>query len=89
MAFSKSARDQLKNKTVDEFITALLKDGWARDLESKRGAVLVFRKRTSPPRRVTIHYHPKKVYGWCKLLEGLLNDIGWSEEDMKRLKLIK
>jgi len=38
---------------------------------------------------VTIHCHPKKVYGWSKLLEALLTDIGWSEENMKQLKLIK
>lgn len=37
--------------------------------------------------RVSIHYHPKKTYG-AKMLQALLADIGWSEEDMKRLKLI-
>jgi predicted RNase H-like HicB family nuclease len=41
-----------------------------------------------PNSRVTIHYHPKKTYG-AKLLKGLLEDIGWSEEDMERLQLIK
>ena len=41
-----------------------------------------------PPRSVTIHYHPGKTYG-AKLLKGLLEDIGCSTADMKRLKLIK
>jgi len=38
-------------------------------------------------RRVSIHYHAKKNYG-AKTLQGLLTDIGWSEDDMRRLKLI-
>jgi len=47
MAFSKQTLDQLKNKTVDEIIAALRKDGWTQDFT--RGAVLVFRKDTNPP----------------------------------------
>ena len=39
-------------------------------------------------RRVSVHYHPRKTFG-PKLLQSLLNDIGWSEADMKRLKLVK
>jgi len=38
--------------------------------------------------RVSIHYHPKKTYG-AKMLQGLLGDIGWSESDLRKLKLIK
>jgi hypothetical protein len=35
-----------------------------------------------------IHYHPRKTYG-PKLLTALLNEIGWTEADMRRVKLIK
>jgi hypothetical protein len=39
-------------------------------------------------RRVQIHYHPQKTYG-PKLLKDILGDIGWSEQDMRKIKLIK
>lgn len=39
-------------------------------------------------RRVGIHYHPQKTYG-ANMLRALLNDIGWTPADMRRLKLIK
>lgn len=84
MKFSKQVWDQLKAKTCDNLIAALQKDGWTHD--ESRGAVQVYRH--GDGRRVTIHYHPKKSYR-PKLLAGLLADIGWSEQDMRRLKLIK
>lgn len=83
MSFQPNIWNQLKSITADEIISALKKDGWEQDITI--GAVQAFRKNT---KRVTIHYHPKKTYG-CKLLIGLLEDIGWSTEDFKRLKLIK
>jgi predicted RNA binding protein YcfA (HicA-like mRNA interferase family) len=45
----------------------------------------IYRK---PPNRVSIHYHPQKTYG-PKMLKGLLDDIGWTEAQMRKLKLIK
>ncbi len=83
MAFKKQEWDQLKNKTADHLVSALKKDGWKHDITS--GAVQVYIK---SPKRVTIHYHPKKTYQ-PKLLKALLADIGWTVADMKRLKLIK
>lgn len=84
MKFPPQIWSQLKNKTRDNLISALKKDGWKPD--EKRGAVQVWRH---PDRRkVTIHYHSKKTYG-PKLLKGLLEDTEWTEEDMRRLKLIK
>ena len=65
-------------------IAALEKDQWVRD-KYVQGAVLVFMKGQS---RVTVHFHPGKTYG-AKFLKGLLADIGWSVDDMRRLKLIK
>jgi len=87
MAYPANVWDQLKNLTPDEIIGALKKDGWRQDPTSK-GAILGFIKYGNPNQRITIHYHPKKTYG-PGLLKGLLIDIGWSDEDLKRLKLIK
>lgn len=84
MKFPKHIRDQLKNKSPEDLMSALEKDGATRD--TTRGAVLVYRY--SDGRRVTIHYHPGKTYG-IKLIEDLISDIGWMEEDLRRLKLIK
>jgi predicted RNA binding protein YcfA (HicA-like mRNA interferase family) len=87
MAYPPNVWNQLKNLTADELIRALEKDGWTRDPTS-RGAIQVFIKYGPSNKRVGIHYHPQKTYGPA-LLKGLLSDIGWSEEDLRRLKLIK
>ena len=85
MAFSASTWDQIKNKTADELISALKRDGFVLDPCCK-GAILIYVH--SDGRRIGIHYHPHKTYG-PKLLKGLLADIGWSDQDFRRLKLIK
>ena len=90
MAFPPNVWNQLKNLTADDLIGALLRDGWGKDPASK-GAIIGFIKKDQngkPINRITIHYHPKKTYG-PKLLAGLLDDIGWSNDDMHRLKLVK
>ena len=83
---------QLKARTAKEFIRALRKDGWVKEKQRRKGkAPLAFVKEFhngTVRRRVVIHYHPKKTYG-VRLLKGLIRDIGWSEDDLKRLKLIK
>ena len=84
MAFSKQVWDQLRNKSPKDLMSALEKDGAV--LDTTRGAVQVYRY--SNGERVTIHFHPGKTYG-PKLLKALIEDIGWSEKDMRRLKLIK
>ena len=84
MKYPKPAWDQLKNKSVDDLIAALVKDGWV--VDEIRGAEQVYRHPDG--RRVSLHYHPQKTYG-RKLLKSLLEDIGWTAEDMRRLKLIK
>ena len=84
MKYTKQTWDQLKNISADTLIRSLEKSGWVKDEGS--GNILVF---ISPDKkRVTIHYHPKKTYG-PKLLKSLLEDIGWSEKDLRKLKLIK
>ena len=86
MAFPKSVWDQLKNCTASELIHALKADGWQEDIT--RGATRAFLKSGGPKRRIVIHYHPQKTYG-LGLLRKLIDDIGWSQGDLKRLKLIK
>ena len=75
---------QLKNLTADDVKGALERDGWVRDV--KCGAQLVYLHRSG--RRVSIHYHPGKTYR-PKLLKALLEDIGWTINDLRRLKLIR
>lgn len=48
---------------------------------------LTFIRVGNPSKRIVIHDHPRKTYG-PKLLKALLADIGWSEADMRRVKLI-
>lgn len=87
MAFPPNVWSQLKNLTADEIITALERDGWSKDPSSK-GATLGYIKEGAFRQRIVIHYHPGKTYG-PGLLKGLLADIGWSLDDLRRLKLIK
>jgi len=84
-SFSQNAWRQLKNKTTGELVTALSKDGFklADEVRTER----IYRHPDS--RKVSIHYHrSSETYG-AGLLKALLKDTEWSEEDMRRLKLIK
>jgi len=84
LIFSKNVWNQLKNLTADKLIQALENDGAKKDETSGAEQIYHYPDR----RRVSIHFHPQKTYG-PKLLKALLSDIGWSEKDMRRLKLIK
>ena len=85
MKFSKNVWAQLKNKTADELISALEKDGFV--LDNKARTERIYRHPDS--RRVSIHYHTGNRGYQSGLLKALLEDIGWTENDMRRLKLIK
>ena len=89
MAFPPNVWNQVKNLTADDLIRALLRDGWQKD-PSGRDATIAFIKPQADGsrRRIVIHYHPRKTYG-AKLLTALIEDIGWQESDLRRLKLIK
>jgi predicted RNA binding protein YcfA (HicA-like mRNA interferase family) len=79
---------QIKSVTAQELINALRKDrqnGWEED--AVKGAEHVFLNKKNN-RRVSIHFQPGKTYG-PNLLKSLLEDIGWTDTDMRRLKLIK
>jgi predicted RNA binding protein YcfA (HicA-like mRNA interferase family) len=84
MKYPHQVWDQLKNISVDDLIRALEKSGWIRDEET--GNIYVYRHPDG--RRITIHPHPHKTYG-ANLLKALLEIIGWSETELKQLKLIK
>jgi len=84
MSFPAHVWKKIRNINADQLIHALEKDGWIRDVT--RGAELVYRHPDG--RHVSIHYHPNKTFG-PGLLKALLEDIGWMEDDIRRLKLIK
>jgi predicted RNA binding protein YcfA (HicA-like mRNA interferase family) len=88
MAFAPNVWNQLKNLKADELISALQRDGWVRDSSSKGAELGYIKDQGSDRKRIVIHYHPGKTYG-AKLLQALLADIGWTENDLQRLKLIK
>jgi predicted RNA binding protein YcfA (HicA-like mRNA interferase family) len=83
VAFAGNVWNQLKNLTAGDLAYALSRDGWT--LDTKGGSQHIYLK---SGRRVSVHIHPQKTFG-AKLLKALLEDTGWTEADMKRLKLIK
>lgn len=78
--------DQLKNKTADDLIQALEKDGAIWVNPQGGGSSRVFKLKTGF--KIAIHYHPQKTYGH-KMLSDLIKTTGWVERDLERLKLIK
>jgi predicted RNA binding protein YcfA (HicA-like mRNA interferase family) len=85
MSFPGHIWKQLKNKTADDLITALLRDGFVLDEKIRTERIY----RHADRRKVSIHYHKgSQTYG-AGLLKALLEDTEWSEEDMRRLKLLK
>ncbi len=84
MGFSKQIWDQIKNKSAKELISALKKDGAI--LDTTKGSAKVYLYPDG--KRIAIHYHPHKTYSPA-LLKALIEDIGWKEDDLRRLKLIK
>ena len=88
--WSKNARAQLRGLTKKKYINLLRKDpNW--DELKTRGAEAVFHNRNLPDpfNHVTIHYHPKETYHEWGLLSGLLEIICWTEEELKKKKVIK
>ena len=74
---------QLKNIISSELMSALERDNWIK--RASGGSATVYKKQG---RTVSMHSHSHKTYGERQLKE-LLDDIGWTEQDLRRLKLIK
>ena len=85
MKFSKNVWEQLRGKTANELISALLKDGFILDEKIRTERIY----RHPDGRRVSIHYHTGSTCYGRGLLKSLLEDTGWSENDMRRLKLFR
>jgi predicted RNA binding protein YcfA (HicA-like mRNA interferase family) len=89
MAWLKHIWDQLKNLTAQDLVNALDKQdsGWTR--VRIRGSRYIYHNPNRPPdsQDISIHFHPGKTYG-PKQLKDLLDTIGWTETDLRRLKLI-
>jgi predicted RNA binding protein YcfA (HicA-like mRNA interferase family) len=84
----KEVWDQLKNITSGEIMQALERDrvnGWYSD---ETGSSATVYRNDNQGKVVSIHNHPHKTFG-AKQLKELFKDIGWEEDDLKRLKLIK
>ncbi len=85
--FSKDVFDRLKNISKQEFIKALEKDGFTRDMESRQGAILVYWH--SDGRRVTVHWHPKTGFS-REQLKKMLTAVNWStRDDFVRVGIIR
>jgi len=82
--FPKLIWDQLKNLSADDLIASLSKDGWKPDTAA--GSQRIYKHPDG--RRASVHYHAGKTFG-PNLLKSLLDDIGWSVKDLRRLKLIR
>jgi predicted RNA binding protein YcfA (HicA-like mRNA interferase family) len=83
-----------KESHQDTVVDALKRDGWTQDPASK-DATITYIKRLEKPdesgsthKRIVIHYHAGQVCG-PRLIKGIIEDVGWTTEDLKRLKLVK
>lgn len=85
MSFPKNIWEQLKSIPTRKLIAALEKDGFVPDEQLRAERVY----RHPDGRHVSIHYHTGSKCYRPSLLKSLFKDIGWSEDDMRRLKLIK
>jgi predicted RNA binding protein YcfA (HicA-like mRNA interferase family) len=85
MKYPKNVWDQIKAITAKDLIIALEKDKWIKDTHCRQSFAYY---NPANKKRVTIHYHPGKTYG-PKTLRLLIDAIGWSVNDLKRLNLVK
>lgn len=85
MNFSDNVWKQIRNKSADKLVSALLKDGFILDTKVRTERIY----RHPDGRRISIHYHTGNTTYRPGLLKNLLDDTGWTEEDLRRLKLVK
>jgi predicted RNA binding protein YcfA (HicA-like mRNA interferase family) len=92
--YSKQIKDQIKSITKLELIKALHKDGFVlyKDRGGSSGSVMPFYKETNDPKNpivINIHFHHNQGRLIENILMGILDQTGWTEEDLIRLKLVK
>lgn len=73
-----------KNITARELKSALEREGFVQ--KKKKGGHLMFKHLDG--RRVILSYHSSGDTFPPKTLKSIIQDAGWTEEDLKRLKLI-
>lgn len=75
----------LRNTPVQELISALRKDGFSLECETRTGGRIY----SHPDGRITvIHYHHRSDTLTRKTLRSVLEAIRWTEDDLKRLGMI-
>jgi predicted RNA binding protein YcfA (HicA-like mRNA interferase family) len=75
---------QLRNLTARELISALIRDGFSFDRGDGSHQIYCHRDR----RRVTVIFHGGNSTFKRKTLKSMIDQTCWTEEDLKRLKLI-
>lgn len=75
---------QLRNLTARELISALVRDGFSYDRGDGSHQIFYHPDR----RRVTVMFHGGNSTFKRKTLKSMIEQTCWTEEDLKRLKLI-
>ncbi|MCL0053307.1 type II toxin-antitoxin system HicA family toxin [Dehalococcoidales bacterium] len=76
---------KLRSLTARRLISALIQDGFK--LEREKGS---HRQYIHPEKgRVTLSFHHPSDTFPPKTLKGIIHDTGWTEEDLKRLGLLR
>ena len=81
MKYPTNIYQQLKNISIKEIRSALLKDGCIEE-------DWVF-EHPSKDYRIKLHFHPKKIFSANFIRDYILPITKWNINDLKRLKLIK
>jgi predicted RNA binding protein YcfA (HicA-like mRNA interferase family) len=75
---------QLRNLTARELISALIRDGFSYDRGDGSHQIYYH----PDHRRVTVTFHGGNSTFKRKTLKSMIEETCWTEEDLKRLKLI-
>ena len=76
---------RLRNLTARKLIAALERDGFFE--HHQVGSHVTYKHPDG--RRTEVSFHHSGGTFPPKTLKGIIEDVGWTEEDLKRLKLIK
>jgi len=76
---------KIKNVTAMKFIKALEKDGFI--FKRQKGSHKIY-KHPERGNWVSVPYHPNEAFT-KGILDGLISDTGWDDNDLIRLKLMR